>query len=113
MHELAVTNGLLKLCIEEGKKHSVQKINKINIKVGELTGLVPHCISYYFSIAAKGTIAEGTEIIIEKIPVSIHCEICGFEGELGKNKYYCPKCSGSKYKIVKGREFYLDTMEVD
>lgn len=113
MHELSVTNGLLKLCIEEGERHNVKKINKVNIKVGELTGLVPNCISEYFNIVAKGTIAEGTEIVIEKIPVSIHCEDCGFEGELGKNKYYCPKCTGSKYKIIKGREFYLDTMEVD
>lgn len=113
MHELSVTKGLLKICIEEGERYKVKKINKVNIMVGELTGLVPNCISYYFNIVAKGTIAEGTEIVIKKIPVSIYCEECGFEGELGKNNYCCPKCSGSKYKIIKGREFYLDTMEVD
>jgi hydrogenase nickel incorporation protein HypA/HybF len=113
MHELSVTKGILKICIEEGERYKVKEINKVNIKVGELTGLVPNCIAYYFNIVAKGTIAEGAEILIEKIPVSIHCEECGFEGELGKNNYYCPKCSGSKYKIIKGREFYLDTMEVD
>lgn len=113
MHELAVTKGILKLCLEESEKHKVNKINKINIKVGELTGLVPSCISHYFNIVAKGTQAEGTELIVEKVPVSIKCEECDFEGELGKNKYYCPKCSGSKYKIISGREFYLDTMEVD
>lgn len=113
MHELSVTKGIIKLCIEEGEKHKVKKINKINIKVGELTGLVPNCISYYFNIAAKGTIAEEAEIVIEKVPVSIQCETCSFEGKLGKNQYYCPKCNGSKYKIIKGREFYLDTMEVD
>lgn len=113
MHELSVTKGILKLCLEEGEKHNVSKINKINIKVGELTGLVPSCISYYFNIIAKGTIAEDTEIILERIPVSIKCQQCEYEGELGKDNYYCPKCQGNKYKIVKGRDFYLDTMEVD
>lgn len=113
MHELSVTQGLLKICLEEGKKHNVKKINKINIKVGELTDLVPSCISYYFNIVAKDTIAEGTQISIEKIPVSIRCKECNYEGILGKNNYICPKCKGNKYEITKGREFYLDTMEVD
>ena len=41
MHELAVTKGLLKICLEEGEKHKIKKIRKINIKVGELTDLLP------------------------------------------------------------------------
>ena len=45
MHELSVTEGILKICLEEGKKHNVEKIKKINIVVGELTGLMPSCIS--------------------------------------------------------------------
>ena len=113
MHELSVTQGILKICLEEGAKYKVKKIKKINIKVGELTDLVPSCISYYFNIVAKDTIAENTEINIEKIPVSISCKECKYEGELGKNNYVCPKCKGSNYEITSGREFYLDTMEVD
>lgn len=113
MHELSVTQGILKICLEEGEKYKVKKIKKINIKVGELTELVPSCISYYFNIVAKDTIAENTEINIEKIPVAIKCNECGYKGELGKDNYVCPNCRGSKYKITNGREFYLDTMEVD
>ena len=113
MHELAVTKGLLKICLEEGEEYKVKKINKINIKVGELTDLVPDCISYYFNIVAKGTIAENTEINVERIPVEINCNECGYKGVIGKNNHICPKCNGMRYEITKGREFYLDTMEVD
>ena len=36
MHELSVTEGILKICLEEGKKHNVEKIKKIMSKlVGE------------------------------------------------------------------------------
>ena len=113
MHELAVTQGLLKICLEEGKKHNVKSIKEIKIQVGELTDLVPSCISYYFNIVAKDTIAENTKINIEKIPVSIRCNKCNYKGEIGRNNYVCPKCKGNIYEITKGREFYLDTMEVD
>ena len=113
MHELAVTKGLLKICLEEGEKHKIKKIRKINIKVGELTDLVPACIEYYFNIVSKDTIAENTKINVEKIPVEIKCNKCGYSGVLGKNNYVCPKCKGIVYEITKGKEFYLDTMEVD
>lgn len=113
MHELAVTKGLLKICLEEGEKHKIKKIRKINIKVGELTDLLPACIEYYFNIVSKDTIAENTKINVEKIPVEIKCNECGYIGVLGKNNYVCPKCKGIVYEITKGKEFYLDTMEVD
>ena len=35
MHELAVTKGLLKICLEEGEKHKIKKIRKINISRDE------------------------------------------------------------------------------
>ena len=113
MHELAVTKGLLKICLEEGEKHKIKKIRKINIKVGELTDLLPACIEYYFNIVSKDTIAENTKINVEMIPVEIKCNECGYSGVLGKNNYVCPKCKGIVYEITKGKEFYLDTMEVD
>lgn len=113
MHELSVTEGLLKICLDEGQKHKIKKINEINIVVGELTDLIPECISYYFNIVAMGTIAENAKINIEYVPVNIICRSCGYEGPLGQEKYLCPKCSGADYKITKGKEFYLNTMEVD
>ena len=113
MHELSVTQGLLKICLEEGKKHNIKRIKEINIKVGELTDLVPNCISYYFNIIAKDTIAENTRINIERIPVEIKCNKCSYKGRLGKNNYVCPRCKGNKYEIIRGREFYLDTLEVE
>ena len=113
MHELSVTQGILKICLEECKKHNIKKIKEINIKVGELTDLVPSCISYYFNIVAKDTIAENTKINIERIAVEIKCNECSYEGKLEKNSYVCPICNGNKYEITKGREFYLDTMEVE
>ena len=61
----------------------------------------------------EGTIAEDAEILVEKIPVYIRCKECDYHGILPKQIYNCPKCNGNKYEITKGREFYLDTMEVE
>ena len=38
MHELSVTQGILKICLEECKKHNIKKIKEINeyIKKNEI-----------------------------------------------------------------------------
>ena len=53
MHELSVTEGILKICKDEEKKNNFKSIKEIRIKVGELTGLVPSCIDYYFNVISK------------------------------------------------------------
>ena len=113
MHELSVTQGILKICKEEQEKNNFKKIKEIRIKVGELTGLVPNCIDYYFEIISKDTVAEGAKLIIEKLPIIINCESCLYEGEIPKGQYICPNCGSYKIKIKNGREFYVDSLEVD
>ena len=113
MHELSVTQGILKICKEEQEKNNFKKIREIRIKVGELTGLVPNGRDYYFDIISKDTVAEGAQLIIDKLPIVISCEDCSYQGEIKKGQYMCPKCNSYKIKIINGREFYVDSLEVD
>lgn len=113
MHELSVTEGILKICIEESEKNKVKKIKKITIAVGEFTGLVPSSITYYFNIVSKGTIAEGAELLVNNIPLQISCSKCGYKGSINKDQFVCPKCNGDKYEIVNGNQCYVDTLEVE
>ena len=113
MHELSVTISILKICQEEKRIRGFKRVNEIRIKEGELTGLVPNCINYYFKIIAKGTECEGAKIIIDKVPLKIKCMECLFTGEVNKNTYMGPKCNSNKIKILNGKEFYIDSMEVD
>ena len=90
MHELiAVTKGLLKICLEEGEKHKIKKNKKNKYKGWGTYRLTSACIEYYFNIVSKDTIAENTKINVEKIPVEIKCNECGYSGVLGKNNYVC------------------------
>lgn len=113
MHELSVTVSILKICSEQQELKGFKKVNEIRIKQGELTGLVPSCINYYFNEISKGTACEGAKIIVDRIPLKIKCSECSFIGEVNKNTYTCPKCNSSKIKILNGREFYVDSLEVD
>lgn len=113
MHELSVTQGILKICQDEAKDKKFKQIKEIRIKVGELTGLVPHCIEYYFEIISKDTIADGAKLKIDKLPIVISCRDCSFDGEIDREQYRCPKCNSNRIQIQNGREFYVDSLEVE
>lgn len=108
-----MTEGILKICLREGKKNNIQKIKKINIVVGELTGLIPSCISYYFNIVAKGTLAENAEIKVITQNIEVKCNECNYKGQVEKHQYVCPKCFSDDIKIIKGKELFVDTIEVE
>ena len=101
--EMSHTSGL-DLC---------QKILEIRLKIGELSGVLPECIQEYFNIASRGTIAEGARLCVEKIPITIHCGSCGYDGEIPKRKIHCPECGSSEIKLKSGREYYVDSLEVE
>lgn len=113
MHEMSVVNSIIKICSEEVEHRNIKKVNSIKLMVGELAGLVPECISYYFDIATKDSNISGAKLIIEKIPLKIKCNTCGYEGSADKKKFICPSCNGYKLQIKEGREFYIKSMEVD
>jgi hydrogenase nickel incorporation protein HypA/HybF len=113
MHELSITEGILKVVVNEAEKHKVKKVSVIKVKIGRLSDLMPDCINYYFDVISKGTIAEGAVIDIEKIPAKAECSDCGFLSNVDIRNFRCEKCGSQKLKIVQGNEFYIDSMEVD
>lgn len=113
MHELPVTQSIINICSEEAEKNNAKKVSKINLKIGDLSGLVPDCIQYYFDIISENTIVQGAELVIEKVSVKMLCNKCGYQGAMNLETFDCPKCKSKDVKIVGGKEFYIDTMEVD
>jgi hydrogenase nickel incorporation protein HypA/HybF len=113
MHELSVTENIIRIAKEEAEKHNAVKVKEIRIKVGELSGLIPECIQFYFDIASEGTIAEGAVIKIEKIRISTRCNDCGFEEVLPSRRFNCSKCESFNIKIIGGNEFLIDSLEVE
>ncbi|WP_163193182.1 hydrogenase maturation nickel metallochaperone HypA [Clostridium thermarum] len=114
MHELPVTQSIIRIAREEAEKHKVNKVLEIRIAVGELTGLMPNCIQHYFDIASRGTVVEGAKLIINKVPVAVRCNNCNSESEIDKSKSYgCPVCGHSDIKIIRGNEFLIQSLEVE
>ncbi len=113
MHEMAITQGIIDASVPEAKRHGAKRILEIRLRIGEFSGVFPEYIQEYFNIASRGTLAEGAKLIIDRIPITIRCNDCGYEGEIPKRKIHCPECGSAGIKLLSGKEYYVDSLEVE
>lgn len=113
MHELAVTQSMFDLVMEEFKKVDAKKVGRINIVVGEMTGVVGDSIQFYFNFLSQGTPAEGALISVQQKPPEARCRKCGKTFKLGDFDWTCSNCRGDELEIIGGNELYLESIEVD
>lgn len=113
MHELAITESLFKIIMEQAGKAGAKRVTRVNLMIGRLTGYVPEAVEMNFNLLASGTMAEGACLKIEWVPVKISCRECRKESEQLDLGSGCSHCGSLNVMIAGGREMYIESMEVD
>jgi len=114
MHELGLTQSILDIALDHARDNEAAKILKVTVKAGDLTGIIDDSIHLYFEYLTRETIAEGSELVIEHLPAIISCRACGEKSKVGAFEVFaCPKCGGLHVELISGKEFYVDSIEID
>lgn len=113
MHELSITQSILSLTLEQAKKVNANKITKINLTIGELTGIVDECVRFYFELLSKDTIAAQATLSFDKPPTTLRCRQCATTFSPENMAWACPNCGEPKIEIISGRECQVSSIEVD
>jgi hydrogenase nickel incorporation protein HypA/HybF len=109
MHELAIAQSILDIVVNETQQ---RKVTAINLVVGELSSVAEEPIRFCFEVVAKGTLAEGATLSLLKVPALFQCRDCLCEFGL-KSHGICPDCGRRNGEVVRGRECYVNTIEVE
>ena len=86
MHELAIMQGVVRVCEREAAKEGFGRVESI-------------------------TLSEGAKLITRLIPAAVECPDCGYAGPIRGTE--CPRCGGYGYRLTHGREFYIESLEVE
>ena len=113
MHELGITENIINIALAKAGDEQAGKIIKINLVIGEMSGFVPDCIQFYFDSLSKDTIAQGAVLHFESVPAQLRCRNCSAIFQPEDTLWACPKCRGRSIEISKGRELYIESMEVE
>ncbi len=113
MHELAVTEEILRVAVEHAERAQARRITDIHLVVGNLSTIVDDSVQFYFDFLSPDTIAEGAKLHFERVPARLRCRQCGTEFEPQGLDWRCSQCSSLGGDVIAGREFYLDSLEVE
>ena len=113
MHELAITQNMFDLIIEEARKAEAKKVGKINMVIGEMTGVVADSVQFYFNFISQGTIAEGATLAFTMVPLKVQCQRCGKAFEVKEFEWTCPSCQSNSLEIIAGKELSVESIEVE
>ncbi|NPA11587.1 MAG: hydrogenase maturation nickel metallochaperone HypA [Epsilonproteobacteria bacterium] len=113
MHEYSIVDSLLALATEHAAKHNANKVTRLEVKVGVLSGVEPQLLKTAFDTFKEGTICEEAEFVLNIQPVVIKCNNCNKESTLKKDEYLCPHCQSPNIKIKDGEDMYLMSLELE
>ena len=113
MHELGVTQEVLKIALDKAQEVGAEKITRINLVIGEMSGIIDDSVQFYFDFISNDSIAHDARLSFERIPTQMRCRKCGSSFSPGKILDSCPECQAWDAEITAGKEFYIDTIEVD
>ena len=113
MHELSISQSMVDLVNEQAREAGASEVKKINLVIGEMSGVVEECVRFYFDFISKGTVSEGAALSFKMIPTTARCRNCGKEFELKDLDWTCPECHGNSLEIIAGKELFVESIEVE
>ena len=113
MHEYPITQQIIKIAENHAREAGSQKVTAVNLVVGDYSGFIGESIQMYFDIISEGTLCEGAKIHIERVKPKLQCRSCGAYFERKLFSIECPECGGEGGPTEIGKEFYIDTIEVE
>ena len=113
MHELGITENIVNITLAKADEAQASKVLKINLVIGELSGFVADCIQFYFDTLSKDTIAQGAALHFETVSAELRCRNCSAVFSPQDTVWSCPKCGSQSMEISKGRELYIESVEVE
>ena len=113
MHESSLAMSLLDIVVDQASRFQADAVQRVDLCLGELAGVEATTLVACFAMLAEGSVAQGAELVIERIPVSGTCTVCGAAARKKGRLLCCPACGAASVKLATGRELYVKSIEVE
>jgi hydrogenase nickel incorporation protein HypA/HybF len=113
MHEMAITQQVLEIALHKAQEAGARTIIRINLVIGDLSGVMDDSVQFYFDFLSRDSMAQGAQLSFQRIPLQVLCHQCRCVFTPKEEPWECPTCREWKFEIIAGKEFYLDSIEVE
>jgi hydrogenase nickel incorporation protein HypA/HybF len=113
MHEVSIAVAVCEEVTQRASSEKAKRIVSVRLRAGELTCIVSEALRFAWDVVTEGTIAAGSRLEIERIPVQIRCRTCeSVQAPVGATALVCVRCGTPAAEIVRGRELEVTAMEI-
>jgi hydrogenase nickel incorporation protein HypA/HybF len=111
MHELSVCQDLV-MQVERIAREQQARVSSITIKIGPLSGVEPALVEQAYPLAVAGTCLSAARLVIDSIPVRVHCRSCDQDSVAAPNRMLCEHCGDWRTELLSGDELLLASVEL-
>jgi len=113
MHELSIALSMIEMATEESRKRGGVKVDALHLKLGTFSGVVKDALLFSWEVACQGTPLENSRLVIEEVPVVVHCADCNADRMLDSiNNFVCSVCNAPTNEILQGKELQVTALEI-
>lgn len=113
MHEVSIIQSVIEIVTKQALENKLTKINKVSLRIGELSGVMPESLEFAFNSCIKGTMLEESTLDIETVRALGECNDCKLEFPIEHFNKICPSCNKFCTKIIRGYELNINSIEGD
>ena len=113
MHELSIAQDILAIIRQNVPQEELKNIQSVNVKIGEMAGVVPDSLEFCFQAMVSGTEMEDSKLVIEKIPFVLVCSTCGKTSTNEFGIKICSHCSSPDTNVISGLEMQVVDIELN
>jgi hydrogenase nickel incorporation protein HypA/HybF len=70
-------------------------------------------VQFYWDLIAQDTIAAGARLNFRRVPAELLCQDCDQRYTPSPEELDCPACHSTNVKIISGKEFFLESIDVE
>lgn len=112
MHELSIALSIVEIASGEAGRQG-GRVVAVHVRVGRLSGVDRAALLFAFEVAREGTPLADAGLVVEDVPVVVHCPSCGEDRTTGSTwELRCPDCGTPTPEVRSGRELEVVALEV-
>ena len=112
MHEMSLTESVVDILREEATRQGFSRVRTVWLEIGVLSGVEPEAMEFCFDVVTRGTLAEGAQLEIVRMPGRGWCPNCEKTVALAERFGTCPECGGYRVRMTGGDEMRVRELEV-
>jgi hydrogenase nickel incorporation protein HypA/HybF len=113
VHELSIAICIVDVAAEELVRQGGGRVESVRLRLGPLSGVVREALLSAYDLACEETLLAGSRLVIEDVPVEIHCPRCRCDRPVASiQDMRCRVCGTPSANVVRGQELEVTALEI-